>query len=214
MKNWKSSFSLCLIFLLSACAPAATSAPERYQAETPTRIQALAVAATTLPPTLTASTTPTDLPPTLTFTAAPTLIPTSTSTLPSTATRTLKPILPTPTPTNTRTATRTLKPVLPTSTSTPILKPILPVNTATSAAMTAKVSISGFAFKPGSLTVKVGTTVTWTNEDSDDHTTDGSWGSGSLGKGASYSHSFTKAGSFGYVCAFHPAMNGKIEVQP
>ena len=32
------------------------------------------------------------------------------------------------------------------------------------------VAITGFAFSPAALTVKAGTTVTWTNKDSDAHT--------------------------------------------
>lgn len=77
------------------------------------------------------------------------------------------------------------------------------------------VDMKNFTFSPQSLTVKVGTTVTWTNMDSAGHdvkAADGSWGSDTLNNGQSYSHLFDKAGTYPYVCTFHPKMVGTITV--
>ena len=66
-------------------------------------------------------------------------------------------------------------------------------------------SIASFSFQPASLTVSVGTTVTWTNNDSASHTVtadDGSFKSGTLGKGETFSQTFATAGTFAYHCAF------------
>lgn len=78
------------------------------------------------------------------------------------------------------------------------------------------VSIANFAFSPSSLTVKVGDTVTWTNNDSATHTVvavDGSFKSGDLGQGASYQFSFKTAGTYAYKCGIHPSMTGTVVVQ-
>ena len=78
------------------------------------------------------------------------------------------------------------------------------------------VQIQNYAFAPGTLTVPVGTTVTWTNLDSASHTstaTGGEWDSGNLSQGESFSHAFTTAGSFDYACSYHPNMTGTIVVQ-
>jgi plastocyanin len=78
-----------------------------------------------------------------------------------------------------------------------------------------KISIAGFAFDPAAITITTGTTVTWTNKDSAAHTVtgdDGSWGSNDLATGASFSHTFTKAGSYAYHCGVHPSMIATITV--
>jgi plastocyanin len=59
--------------------------------------------------------------------------------------------------------------------------------------------------------------VTWTNLDGVAHTVtadDGSWGSGTLGQGATYSHVFTSPGTYTYHCAIHPFMTGTVTVTP
>ena len=79
----------------------------------------------------------------------------------------------------------------------------------------AKVSIANFAFDPVTLTIKTGTTVTWTNNDTVAHNVqsdDGSWGSTSLAKGATFTHTFTQAGTFPYHCGVHPKMKATIIV--
>jgi plastocyanin len=78
------------------------------------------------------------------------------------------------------------------------------------------VDIAGFAFSPSTLTIAVGDTVTWTNSHSEAHTATASGGafdSGTLNPGQSFSFTFTAAGSFPYVCNFHPEMTGTITVQ-
>jgi plastocyanin len=78
------------------------------------------------------------------------------------------------------------------------------------------VLIASFAFSPSSLTVKVGDTVTWTNNDSASHTVvadDGSFKSADLGQGASYQFTFKTAGTYTYKCSIHPSMTGTIVVQ-
>lgn len=80
-----------------------------------------------------------------------------------------------------------------------------------------KVSIINFAFSPAAITVKKGTTVTWTNNDSANHTvteTDSLSGpkSSSLVTGQSYTFMFTTAGSYHYNCSIHPNMVGTVTV--
>lgn len=77
------------------------------------------------------------------------------------------------------------------------------------------ISIQNFAFQPATLSVPVGTTVTWTNNDTVAHTStsdSGVWNSGTLAPGQSYSYTFTQAGSFPYHCMIHPFMHGTIVV--
>ena len=77
------------------------------------------------------------------------------------------------------------------------------------------VSISNFAFAPATLTVPVGTTVTWTNHDEEPHTVvagDGSFHSPGLGTDATFSNTFATAGTFDYVCSIHPFMHGTVVV--
>jgi plastocyanin len=78
-----------------------------------------------------------------------------------------------------------------------------------------QVTIDNFAFSPGTLTVKAGSTVTWTNRDEEPHTvaaTDGSFHSPGMGTGATFTHTFATAGTFNYVCSIHPSMHGTVVV--
>jgi plastocyanin len=79
------------------------------------------------------------------------------------------------------------------------------------------VTIQGFAFHPASITVKVGTKVTFTNEDGTIHTAtsnpSGLIDSGNLNKGQSYTVTFTKAGTYHYICSIHQNMTGTVIVQ-
>ena len=80
-----------------------------------------------------------------------------------------------------------------------------------------EISISNFAFSPASVTLKVGTTVTWTNQDSAPHTIvsdTGEWRSPRLGQGDTFSFTFDKAGTFPYHCGVHSSMTGTITVEP
>ncbi|MFE9310933.1 plastocyanin/azurin family copper-binding protein [Streptomyces sp. NPDC006706] len=79
------------------------------------------------------------------------------------------------------------------------------------------VAIKNFAFAPATLKVKAGTTVTWTNQDTDAHTVTsaGSGGplhSAALTTHAAYSHRFTQPGTYHYLCTIHPFMTGTVEV--
>ncbi|MGH2534222.1 MAG: cupredoxin domain-containing protein [Thermomicrobiales bacterium] len=85
----------------------------------------------------------------------------------------------------------------------------------TTRAQDSSVAIEGFAFAPGSITVSVGTTVTWTNNDSAPHTVtadDGSFDSGNLGQGDTYSLTFDTPGTYSYFCAIHPNMTAVVVV--
>jgi plastocyanin len=77
------------------------------------------------------------------------------------------------------------------------------------------VLIDKYTFGPDQLTVPVGTTVTWTNNDADAHTVvakDNSFASPALGKGQSFSFKFEKAGSYNYLCSIHPFMVATVTV--
>jgi plastocyanin len=77
------------------------------------------------------------------------------------------------------------------------------------------VSMKNIQFSPKSVTVKVGQTVTWTNDDSVDHNvtaSDGTFKSSSFGHGATFKWKATKAGTFKYTCTIHPGMDGTITV--
>ena len=79
----------------------------------------------------------------------------------------------------------------------------------------AHVTISDRAFSPADIAVAVGGTVDWVNRDDRAHTVtagDGSFGSASLAPGATFSETFATAGSFAYLCAIHPEMQGTIRV--
>jgi plastocyanin len=81
---------------------------------------------------------------------------------------------------------------------------------------TSSVKIDNFSFGPGTLTVPVGTTVTWANRDDIPHTvvsTEGAFKSKVLDTDEKYSFTFGKAGSYAYFCSIHPKMTGKIVVQ-
>ncbi len=78
------------------------------------------------------------------------------------------------------------------------------------------VTIQNFAFNPGSLTVPVNTTVTWTNKDGTIHTVTsdtGVFNSGNLSANGTFSFKFTAAGTYMYHCAIHTYMTGTIIVQ-
>lgn len=78
------------------------------------------------------------------------------------------------------------------------------------------VNISNFAFSPSSLTVKAGSTVTWTNNDATTHTVTSDTGttldSGNLATGQTYGKTFTTPGTYAYHCAIHPFMTGTVTV--
>jgi plastocyanin len=81
----------------------------------------------------------------------------------------------------------------------------------------AEVSEEGIAFQPEEVTVSVGDTVTWTNNDSVGHdVTADSFSSGDAGgmaPGDTFEHTFEEAGTFDYVCTVHPEMEGTVVVE-
>ena len=80
---------------------------------------------------------------------------------------------------------------------------------------TYNVTIQNFSFDQTALSVKKGDTVIWTNKDSAPHTVTGNSGgpsSGTLNTNATYSFTFTSAGTFNYHCSFHPSMVGTVTV--
>lgn len=81
---------------------------------------------------------------------------------------------------------------------------------------TEKVSIANFAFSPATITVKAGTTVTWTNNDTVTHTVTADSGSGpdsgNLAPGKIYTFTFKTAGTYKYHCAIHASMTGTVIV--
>ena len=78
-----------------------------------------------------------------------------------------------------------------------------------------EISIKGNAFNPDSLSIKVGDTVTWINNDSYDHTVKaktGEFDSGNMATGAKFSFTFSKEGTYDYICAIHTSMTGRVVV--
>ena len=78
------------------------------------------------------------------------------------------------------------------------------------------VKIDNFTFNPQRLTVKVGTTVIWTNEDDIPHTvaaSNKSFKSKVLDTDQKFSFTFTTAGDFEYFCSLHPHITGMIVVE-
>ncbi|MGO9156860.1 plastocyanin/azurin family copper-binding protein [Mycobacterium sp.] len=106
----------------------------------------------------------------------------------------------------------------PVGTGTPSMSmPSMPVTVPAAPVSGDQVNIDNFAFAPATLTVRAGSTVTWTNHDEEPHTvaaSDGSFHSPGMGTGATFSHTFSAAGTFDYVCSIHPMMHGTVVVTP
>lgn len=80
-----------------------------------------------------------------------------------------------------------------------------------------KVKMENIEFKPAKLTVKVGETVTWINEDTVEHdvtaTSGADFKSELFAEGKSFEYKATKAGTIKYVCTVHPGMEGTLIVK-
>jgi manganese oxidase len=99
------------------------------------------------------------------------------------------------------------------------------VATTSAAAQGQEVSVilQNTSFVPKSITVSVGTKVTWTNKDSFGHTVEsgvrGAADAGSVFKSSnlnnsdSFSFTFTAAGTYPYFCSYHPGMDGTVIVK-
>jgi len=80
---------------------------------------------------------------------------------------------------------------------------------------TNSVSIRDLTFDPMIITVSSGTTVTWYNNDTVDHTVTSTAGpasfdSGVMAPGDTFSFTFTEAGTYDYYCTIHPSMRGQV----
>jgi len=112
-------------------------------------------------------------------------------------------------------AARFLASILTVAAALMIASPNLQAN-ADQPAAPADVKIDNFAFGPQSLTVKAGTTVTWTNRDDIPHTvvsSDGVFKSKARDTDETFSYKFEKAGTYSYFCSLHPKMTGQVVVQ-
>lgn len=81
---------------------------------------------------------------------------------------------------------------------------------------TVQVKIDNFVFSPNPLTVPVGSTIRWTNQDDIPHNVvsdDKSFKSKALDTDETFSYTFTKSGTYTYFCSIHPKMTGKVIVQ-
>ena len=79
----------------------------------------------------------------------------------------------------------------------------------------ARILIKNFMFAPTSLTITVGSTVTWANVDQEPHTVvsdTGLFRSGALDTNESFSFTFDKPGTYHFLCSIHPQMIGTIVV--
>jgi plastocyanin len=79
------------------------------------------------------------------------------------------------------------------------------------------VTMKDIKFQPSNVDVKVGDTVTWTNDDSAGHDVTGddfkSGSPGGMASGDTFEHTFDTAGTFDYVCTVHPGMEGTVTVK-
>jgi plastocyanin len=82
--------------------------------------------------------------------------------------------------------------------------------------MATDVILEDYQFEPNELRISPGTEVVFRNEDSVNHTVtadDGSFESGDLAPGNTYSYTFDSPGECGYHCDYHPQMIGRIIVE-
>ena len=87
---------------------------------------------------------------------------------------------------------------------------------------TTAITISDFAFQPGTARMAVGQAVTFTNNDGFAHKIAwntvpagaSSTGSSDLGQGQSYTYTPSAAGDYAYQCGIHSSMKGSLVVTP
>ncbi|MCL5073785.1 MAG: cupredoxin family copper-binding protein [Actinobacteria bacterium] len=93
--------------------------------------------------------------------------------------------------------------------------PTMPSTSPASQSQSSKVDIKNMSFSPDTMTVKMGTTITWTNNDSVPHTVtsdNGLFDSKTFQPGDTFSFTFKQAGTFPYHCSIHTFMHGTITV--
>jgi plastocyanin len=79
-----------------------------------------------------------------------------------------------------------------------------------------QVIMTNRSYDPETVTIKVGDTVTWVNQDAPQHDVvadNGEFKSDLFDKGQSFSHTFTAAGTYPYHCSIHPGMTGTVIVE-
>jgi len=79
-----------------------------------------------------------------------------------------------------------------------------------------EVKIDNFSFAPTSLTVRVGTQITWTNRDDIPHTVvedDKTFKSKVLDTDEKFTFTPTKPGIYKYYCSIHPKMTARVVVE-
>jgi plastocyanin len=84
------------------------------------------------------------------------------------------------------------------------------------AARAGSVTVANMAFSPAAVTTSLGGSVTWTFKDATAHTStsdQGFWDSGTRSGGATYSRTFTSAGTYAYHCTIHSVMRGTVKVR-
>lgn len=75
------------------------------------------------------------------------------------------------------------------------------------------VHVRDFSFNPATATIHAGDSVLFVNDDPATHDVTGdAIESGPIGPGKSWTYTFTKAGTYAYVCSYHPSMKGTITV--
>jgi plastocyanin len=78
------------------------------------------------------------------------------------------------------------------------------------------VAIEGYAYTPAEITISLGSAVTWYNKDPDIHTVtaqEGTFDSGNMARGDTFSYTFEEIGTFEYYCIPHPYMTAKVIVE-
>ena len=109
---------------------------------------------------------------------------------------------------------------MPVGTLPVIATTVSPLVTSTPVASEESIAIKNLAFSPASITVKTGSTVTWTNMDDVPHTVTSTGqspetlNSPTLGKGETFKFTFTQAGTYSYICTIHTFMKGTVIVTP
>jgi plastocyanin len=89
-------------------------------------------------------------------------------------------------------------------------------STPAATANTVTIDMKNIQFAPKDVTVKVGQTVKWVNQDAVDHDVKANSGatfkSELFGKGGTFDWKADKAGTVKYVCTVHPGMTGTLNV--
>jgi plastocyanin len=85
--------------------------------------------------------------------------------------------------------------------------------TAAPSGKTVTIDMKNIQFNPKTVTVKVGETVKWVNQDSVPHNVSGGpLHSPTFGNGGTFTYKATKAGKISYVCTIHPGMTATLNV--